>query len=104
MGLVEDDRCSFRKNACVRGACRLLFDGEVSEEEMVVDDDEVALDGPAAHLRDEAALEVRAGLAQARLSSGIEFGPERRRLRQNGQLSTVAGLGGLFPFGDLAVL
>ena len=61
MGFVEDDGGSFGKDAGIGRAGGLALDGEVGEEEMVVDDDDVGLEGLAAHLGDEAAAIVGAG-------------------------------------------
>ena len=59
--LVEDDRGGFGQNAGVGRAGGLLLDGEVGEEQVVVDDDDVGLEGAAAHLGDEAAAVVGTG-------------------------------------------
>ena len=59
--LVEDDRGGFGQNAGVGRAGGLLLDGEVGEEQVVVDDDDVRLEGLAPHLGDEAAAVVGAG-------------------------------------------
>jgi len=64
----------------------LLLDREVGKEKMVVDDDEVALQGFATHLGDEAVIEVRACLAEAGFAACVELGPEERVLGQIGQL------------------
>ena len=48
---------------------------EVGEEEVVVDDDDVARGGLLVHAGDEAALELRALLAGAEFAAGIELGP-----------------------------
>ena len=58
-----------------------LADGEVGEEEMVVDDDDVGLEGAAAHLGDEAAAVVGAGGAEAGIGAGVEFVPRERWTR-----------------------
>ena len=71
MGLVEDDGGGFGEDAGVGRVGGLLLDGEVGEEEMVVDDDDVGLKGFAAHLGDEAALPVGAGLAEAGFGAGV---------------------------------
>ena len=76
MRLVEDDRGSLGKDAGVGRAGGLLFDGEVGEEQVVVDDDDVRLESLAAHLGDEAAVVIRAGAAQTGFGAGIEFLPE----------------------------
>ncbi len=76
MGLVEDDRGGFGKDAGVWRAAGLLLDGKVSEEQMVVDDDDVGLEGAAAHLGDEAAAVVGTGGAEAGVAARVELVPE----------------------------
>ncbi len=71
MGLVEDDGGGFGQDAGVGGVGGLLLDAEVGEEEVVVDDDDVGLEGFAAHGGDEAALPVGAGLAEAGFGAGV---------------------------------
>ena len=71
VGLVEDDGGGFGKNAGVGSVGCLLFDGEVGEEEVVVDDDDVGLERFAAHGGDEAVLPVGAGLAEAGFGAGV---------------------------------
>jgi hypothetical protein len=51
----------------------VFLDGEVGEEQMVVDDDDVAGNGAALHFCDEAAIELRALLASAELTAGVHF-------------------------------
>ena len=104
MGFVEDDRGSLGQDAGVGRAGGLLLDGEVGEEEVMVDDDDVGLEGAAAHLGDEAAAVVGAGGAEAGVAACIELVPQSARLGEFGKLGAVAGLGGLFPLGDLAIL
>ncbi len=65
MGLVEDDDGSFREYAGVGCSGGLLLDGEVGEEEVVVDDDDFGFERFAAHGGDEAVFPVGAGLAEA---------------------------------------
>ncbi len=100
VGLVEDDGGGGGQDAGIGYVARFEADGEVGEEEVVVDDDDLGLEGLAAHLGDEAALEVRAGLAEASLAARVELRPERGALGQAGDLGAVAGEGGLLPGGD----
>ena len=100
VGLVEDDGGGFGEDAGVGGAGGLLLDGEVGEEEVVVDDDDVGLEGLAAHRGDEAGLPVGAGLAEADFAAGVELGPERggsragRRSRRGRRFRWCAPTGG----------
>ena len=43
MGFVEDDGGGFGEYACIGGVACLLFDIQVSEEEVMVDDDKFGL-------------------------------------------------------------
>ena len=58
----------------------------------------------AAHRGDEAALPVGTGLSEACLGAGVELLPEWGGLGERVDLSTVAGLGGLLPGGDVVEL
>ena len=78
----------------------LVLHRQVGEEQMVVDDDDVALVRPLVHLRNEAAFELLALLAGAELASGIHFVPSRAVFGQSLDLGAVAGGGGLFPFAN----
>ena len=71
VGLVEDDGGGFGEDAGVGGIGGLLLDGEVGEEEVVVDDDDVGFERFAAHGGDEAVLPVGAGLAEAGFGAGV---------------------------------
>ena len=104
MGLVEDHGGGLGQDAGVGGVGGLLLDAEIGEEEVVVDDDDVGLERFAAHRGDEAAFPVRAGLAETGFGAGVELLPERRGLGEGVDLGTVAGLGGLFPGGDVVEL
>ena len=104
MRFVEHDCRGFGKDARVWRAGGLLFDGEVGKEEVVIDDDDVGLQGAAAHLGDEAAAVVGTGCTEAGVAARVELVPQGARLRQLGKLGAIAGLGCLFPLGDLAVL
>ena len=66
----------------------------------MIDDDDVALGGAAAHLGDEAALELLAVGADAAVGAGVELGPEMAVLGHISQLRAVAGLGRLLPVAD----
>ena len=100
VGFVEDDGGGFGQDAGVGRSGGLLFDGEVGEEEVVVDDDDVALKGLATHLGDEALLPVGAGLAEADFAAGVEFMPEVGALGEVVDLGAIAGLGGALPLQD----
>ena len=100
VGFVEDDDGGFGEDAGVGGSGGLLLDGKVGEEEVVIDDDEVGLEGLAAHLGDEAGLPVGAGLAEADLGAGVELVPERGGLREVVDLGAIAGFGGALPLED----
>ncbi len=71
---------------------------------MMVHNNDIALRRLASHLRDEAALVIRAALPQACIAARIEFRPYGTRLGKRIDLRTVAGFGCLFPFGNRAVL
>ena len=101
VGLVEDDGAGVGEDAGVGGSAGLLLDGEVGEEEVVVDDDEVGLERLAAHVGDEAALPVGAGLAEAGFGAGVELVPERGVLGELIDLGAVAGFGRALPVGDV---
>ncbi len=102
--LVEDHGGGLGQNAGIGRAGGLALDGEVGEEEVVVDDDDVRLEGAAPHLGDEAAAVVGTGCAEAGFGARVELVPEGARLGQAGKLGAVAGFGGLLPLGDLVVL
>ena len=104
VGLVEDDGGRFRENAGVGSVACGEADRSVGEEEMVIDDDEVGLEGAAAHLGDEAAAVVWASGAKARVGAGVELVPEGGGFREGRKLGAVAGFSDLLPLSDLAVL
>ena len=104
VGFVEDHGGGFGQDAGVGRSGGLLLDGEVGEEQVVVDDDDVGLECAAAHLGDEAAAVVGTGCAEAGVAAGVELVPESAGLGQSRKFGAVAGFGGLFPLGDLAVL
>src|SRR5258707_12941693 len=71
---------------------------------MMIDDDDVAFLGLASHLGDEAALPLLTFATGALIGARVELLPELRVFRKVAQFGAVSGLGGLFPFRDLAVL
>ena len=75
MGFVEDDGSDVGQNAGIGSVLRSLLDGEVGKEQVVIDDDDVALDRATMHFRDETALPRTAFLPQAGLGAGVEFVP-----------------------------
>ena len=78
----------------------VLFDSEIGEEQVVVDDDDVRRQRPALHFRDEAAFELGALLAGAELAAGVHLGPGRGGFRERLDLGPVTGFGVLFPLAD----
>src|ERR1039458_6069498 len=80
------------------------FDRQVSAEQVMIDDDDVALGGAAAHLGDETAVKLLALRADAAVGARIQLGPQMAVLRQFGQLRAVAAFGGLLPVADDAEL
>ena len=78
--LIKNYGSSLRQDAHIGRATGLLLDGKVGKKEMVVDNDEVGLEGLAAHLGDEAAAVVGAGLAEAGIAASVELVPQRARL------------------------
>ncbi len=103
--LVKDDSAGLRQDAGIGcAASDFLLDAEIGEEEMVVHDDDVALERLAPHLGDEALFEVGAGLSEAGLGAGVHLLPELAVLRRRIELNTVAGGGRLLPLDDLVEL
>ncbi len=82
----------------------MLADRHIGEEEVVIDDDDVAFHGAATHFGNEAAAVVGAGLAEARFAARIELGPDGAGFGEVVDFDAVAGFGGLFPLGDGLVL
>jgi hypothetical protein len=95
VGLVEHHRVVGRENA-QRLLTAARAQGEVREEERVVDDDDVDVGGGAAPAGDEARLVQGALAAQAGVAGGGDEGPAAPRLG-DGRLDAVAGLGGHGP-------
>ena len=73
MRLIEDDGREFRQDTHSIGIFKL--DPEISEKQMMVHDDDVALQHPAAHLGNEAAVPLRTFLSGAALRAGIQLVP-----------------------------
>jgi hypothetical protein len=73
---------------------------QVGEEQMVIDDDDVALLRLLMHPRDEAALELRALLAGAQIAARVHLGPRAARFGQRLDLGAVADFGGLLPLAN----
>ena len=101
---IENHRRRFRQDARVGCAFGLQLDGEIGEEQMMIDDDNVALHPAPAHFGDEAALPLAALLPDARLRARIQFVPERAGFGKLGQFRAVAGRGRLLPRGNRAIL
>ena len=97
VSFVEDDAGSDGQDTGVGSFLGRELDREIGEEEMVVDDDDVALGSFAAHGGDEAALELRTFAADAVLGAGVELGPERTGFGKGGEFGAVAGGGLLVP-------
>src|SRR5215469_6277654 len=102
--LVEDHRPHLRQNPSIRRVLRLLLDRQVSEKQVMVHDDDVALHRPPVHLGDEAFLERTAPLPQAGVGARIQLPPQGARLGQRCQLRPVASPSRLLPGGDRPVL
>ena len=73
---------------------------QVREQQVVVDDDDVALEGALVHQGEEAALELEALLAGAQIAARIHLPPHAGGFRQGLDLRAVAGGGGLLPVAD----
>ena len=68
---IENDRSAIWKNTGVRRAVGFELDGEVGEEQVMVDDDNVAFRRAPPHFRDEAALPLFAFLAEAGVGAAL---------------------------------
>ncbi len=97
--LVEDDRVVSRQDARV-AAARPRTEGEVGEQEVMIDDDDLRLFGLAAHARHEARLEVLAPRPDARLARRRDVPPYVGVFGQVGELRAVAALGLTRPLHD----
>ena len=97
MGFIEDHGIVIGQQAAFE---LLVAEGEVGEEEMVIDDDDVAFGGALVHEGDEAALKVGALLAAAELAARVDLGPGGAALRQGADFGAIADFGGLLPVAD----
>ena len=70
----------------------------------MVDDNDVALHRPAVHLGNETGLKRTAFLAEAGVRTRIQLVPESACLRQGREFGAVAGMRGLLPGSDRAVV
>src|ERR1700680_4657168 len=104
MRFVENNRAALGKHTGVGRALSFEFDGKIGEEQMMIDDDDVALRGAAPHLGDEAMLPLFAFLAETSISTRIELVPKSAGLGQFRKFGAVTCMRGLFPCGDGAVL
>ena len=74
-----------------------LLQRQVGEEQVVVDDHDVAGVRALVHQGEEAAVELLALLAGAKIAARVHFGPGAARFRQLLDLRAVAEFGGLLP-------
>ena len=102
--LVEDHHAGIRQHSGIRRAIGSGLDRQVGAEQVMVDDDDVALGGAPPHLGDEAAIELLAIGADAAVGARVQLGPQVAVLRQLGQFGAIAGLGRLLPVADDAEL
>jgi hypothetical protein len=72
---VKDNGRALGQDTNIRSVARSLLDAEVRKEEVMVDDDDVALRSAAAHLGDEAAVVLRALLSGATVGASVELRP-----------------------------
>ena len=95
---IEHHRMIFRQDAAFGVAIlQHLFQGQVGKEQVMVDDDDVARLRPLVHQRQEAALELFALLAGAKVAARVDFGPRGRRFGQLLDLRAVADFSGVLP-------
>ena len=97
VGFVEHHGVVLGQNAAF---VIFVFDRQVGEKQVVVDDDDVALGGPLVHQGDEAALEIGTLLAGAQVAARVHFGPRGGVFGQGLDFRAVAEFGGLLPFAD----
>ena len=90
---IENHRPIFGNDAAVF----LFLHRQIGEEQMVVDDDQVALHRAHVHLRDEAAVELSALRSGAGLAARIELRPGRAPFRQVLDRGPIAAVGAFFP-------
>src|SRR5579871_1435663 len=104
VSFIENHGGSFRQNSRIRRAVGLQLNGKISEKEVMVHDDDVALHRAPPHLGDEASLPLAALLANASIGPSIEFVPEQAGLWKFSQFRAVAGRSRLFPSRDRLIL
>ena len=96
VGFVEDHRGVFGDDA----AEVVVLYRQVGEEQMVIDDDDVAFVRAPVHFGEEAALELLALLAGAEIAASVHLLPGGAGFGQRLDLGAIAGGGGLLPFAD----
>ena len=97
VGFVEHHGVVFGEDAAFVG---LVAEREIGEEQVMVDDDDVAFLCALVHQGQEAALEVGALLPRAHVAAGIELGPGGAVFGQLLDFGAVAELRGLLPLAD----
>src|SRR6476659_6153115 len=73
---------------------------EIGKEQMMIDDDDVALQRPLMHRCEEASLELLALLPAAQVAPGIHLGPRRAVFRERFDFGTIAGDRRFLPLTD----
>src|SRR5258708_4052843 len=94
MRLIENYRRVIRQHRTVRA----IAQRQVGKKQMMIDDDDVGVDGPLTHARDKARLEIRALLTQTSIGARIDVPPERKVFRKSVEFCSIARL----CFGDPA--
>ncbi len=104
MRLVENHRAIIWNDAAgfapPRYTNRPALHGQIREEQVVIDDNDVALLRALVHGGNEAALKLRTLLAGAEIAARVDLSPSGARFGQRLDLGAVAGLGGLLPLAD----
>src|ERR1700721_2989110 len=104
MGFVKDHPRGSRQNPGVGRTLSLQLDGEVGEEQMMIDDNNIALHAAAPHFSDEAPLPLAALLASASIGARIQFVPKRTGLGKFSKFRAVASRGRFLPGGNRTIL
>ena len=81
MCFIKNHRSRLRQNPRIGCIFRRPLDGQIGEEQMVVDDNDVALHRPAVHLGNETGLKRTAFLAETSIRTRIQLVPESACLR-----------------------